>query len=57
MPLTSRPLKLTRPALGRRTPVRRLMRVDLPAPFGPMIETNSPAPTLRLTPSSAQNFP
>ncbi len=57
MPATSRSLKRTVPAVGRSTPVSRLMRVDLPAPLGPMIETNSPAPTARLTPSSATKLP
>jgi hypothetical protein len=35
IPVTSRSLKRTLPALGARTPVSRLIRVDLPAPFGP----------------------
>ncbi len=56
-PPISRFLNRTVPALGRVTPVRMLIRVDLPAPLGPTIETNSPASTPRLTPSSAQNSP
>ena len=31
------------PAVGGRTPVSTLISVDFPAPFGPMIETNSPS--------------
>ena len=53
MPPMSLPLKRTLPALGWRTPVSTLMSVDLPAPFGPMMETNSPSWIDRLTPSSA----
>ena len=55
--VTSRSLKRTVPALGGVSPVRMLISVDLPAPLGPMIETNSPAATPRLTPSRAQNSP
>ena len=49
------PKWLTVPALGGRSPVSTLTRVVLPAPFGPMIDTCSPSPMTRLTPSSAQN--
>ena len=53
MPLMSRSLNNTVPALGRSAPVSTLISVDLPAPLGPMMETNSPTLTARLTPSSA----
>jgi hypothetical protein len=56
-PVTSRSLKRTVPAVGFDTPVSRLISVDLPAPLGPMIDTNSPRRMARLTPSSAQNGP
>jgi hypothetical protein len=36
----SRPLKRTAPLLGWSNPVRTLISVDLPAPFGPMIDTS-----------------
>jgi hypothetical protein len=51
------PLKRTVPALGWRRPVSTLISVDLPAPFGPTIDTNWPGSTVRLTPSSAQKSP
>src|SRR5438477_7262554 len=35
-PVMSRPSSKTRPRSGRRWPVIRLNRVDLPAPFGPI---------------------
>ena len=44
-------------ASGASTPVSTLISVDLPAPLGPMIETNSPGSTARLTPSRAQKSP
>jgi hypothetical protein len=53
----SYPLKRTVPLLGCSSPVSTLIRVDLPAPFGPMIETNSPASMPSVTPSSAQKSP
>ena len=53
IPAMSRPLKRTEPPLGGSTPVSTLMSVDLPAPLGPMMETNSPSRIDRLTPSSA----
>jgi hypothetical protein len=53
----SRPLKRTVPALGRTPPVSTLIKVDLPAPFGPMIETSWPVSTPRLTASSARKSP
>ena len=53
IPAMSWPLKRTVPPLGGSTPVSTLMSVDLPAPLGPMMETNSPSRIDRLTPSSA----
>ena len=50
-------LKRTAPDVGRNVPVRTLISVDLPAPLGPMIETNSPSRMPRLTPASAQKSP
>src|SRR5450756_265934 len=41
--VTSRPLNTTRPSSGRWTPVMRLNRVVLPAPFGPMMPSASPS--------------
>src|SRR5437870_9290962 len=41
------------PPVGRSSPATRLSRVDLPLPEGPMMATNSPAPTARSTPASA----
>ena len=56
-PTTSTPLNVTRPDVGTVSPVSTFISVVLPAPLGPMIETNSPAPTRRLTPSSAHVSP
>jgi len=56
-PPTSRPLKYTRPAVGRASPVRTLTSVVFPAPLGPMTETNWPASTPKLTPSRARKSP
>src|SRR5262249_4616905 len=47
----------TAPASGRSSPVMRLNSVDLPAPFGPMMPSASPAATSRLTPSTALSEP
>src|ERR1035441_8006518 len=41
-PVMSRPSSRMRPRSGRRMPVTRLNRVDLPAPFGPMMPSASP---------------
>src|SRR5581483_11960898 len=46
-----------RPAVGRRTPVMQLKRVDLPAPLGPMTARISPRRTLSDTRSSAVRPP
>src|SRR3989442_1617664 len=56
-PTMSRPRKLIWPAVGGASPVTMLTSVVLPAPLGPMIETNSPSLTVRLTPSSAVKSP
>src|SRR5213593_4251892 len=54
MPVTSRSLKRTLPASGRRCPVMRLKRVVLPAPLGPMMALIDPRGTLKLTPPTAR---
>ena len=43
--------------MGRRTPVRQLKKVLLPAPFGPMIARISPRATAKLTLLSAVSPP
>src|SRR5499425_3375891 len=53
MPVTSRSLKRTLPASGRRCPVIRLKTVVLPAPLGPMMALIEPRGTLKLTPPTA----
>src|ERR1035437_7627739 len=55
--LTGLPSRLRVPVSGTYTPSRILMSVDLPAPFGPMRPTTSPAPTSRLTLSRATCAP
>src|SRR5215831_5627387 len=52
-PVMSLPSSSTCPASGRRCPVRRLKKVDLPAPLGPITAAISPRATARLTPSTA----
>ena len=49
MRVMSRPNSATEPLSGASSPVMRLNRVVLPAPFGPMISRRSPGATLRLT--------
>ena len=44
-----------RPAVVGTSPATRLSMVDFPQPDGPTIDTNSPAPTLNETPSTAVN--
>src|SRR5712691_317110 len=56
-PVMSPPLNRIWPDDGRRTPVRQLKKVLLPAPFGPMIARISPGATARLTLLSARNPP
>src|SRR5439155_29383 len=55
MPVTSRPLSVTRPRSGRRWPVIRLKTVVLPAPLGPMIAPMLPRGASKLTPPTATN--
>src|ERR1700729_3399933 len=47
----------TAPLSGSRSPDSTLSSVDLPTPFGAMIPVRSPAPMLRLTPSSTTRLP
>ena len=51
--VTSRPSKRTDPAQGRYTPLMQLIRLVLPAPFGPMMATSSPGATCMVTSCSA----
>src|SRR5581483_5804175 len=44
------PSSSTRPRRGRISPLIALSTVDLPAPFGPIRQTTSPASTVRSTP-------
>src|SRR5690242_12004353 len=53
--VTSSPSTQARPDVGARSVVRILMRVVLPAPFGPSKPNNSPGRTSRFTRSSARN--
>ena len=50
---TSAPSKPIAPARGRISPEITRINVVLPAPFGPITPTASPAFTSRLTPNSA----
>src|SRR5215813_462875 len=50
---TGAPLILIVPVSREIAPPRIFISVDFPAPFSPIRATISPAPTLRLTPSSA----
>ena len=49
-PAIGSPRNRTAPSRGDRRPAIVLSSVDLPAPFGPMIATISPASTRRPTP-------
>src|SRR6266849_8258319 len=53
----SQPLKKIRPPSGLISPASWPIKVDLPAPFGPMMACNSPAGTSRQTPSEASTPP
>src|SRR6266568_247491 len=53
----SSPAKRTRPRSGKRLPASWLIRVVLPAPFGPMIAWVSPSRTSRSTLSLASSAP
>src|SRR5215831_8631727 len=55
--VTSRPSKCTVPEVGRRSPVRQLKNVDLPAPLGPMSPSTSPSLTATEASSTALNAP
>src|SRR5262245_44840637 len=56
-PAMSAPPNRMRPLVGRRTPVRQLKNVLLPAPLGPMIARISPRGTAKLTLFSAVRPP
>ena len=56
-PVTSSPLKMMRPLVGRSTPVRQLKKVLLPAPFGPMMAWVLPRSIAKLTLDSAASPP
>ncbi len=56
-PVTSSPLRIIRPLLGRSTPVRQLKNVLLPAPLGPMIARISLRATSKLTSDNALSPP
>src|SRR5882724_8146962 len=55
--VTSSPRKRTRPEVARSSPDSKLRRVDLPAPFGPMMACTVPRSTRRVTPSTAASAP
>src|SRR5215467_3385737 len=57
MRVMSRPLKKIRPASGLISPASWPIRVDLPAPLGPMMACNSPAGMSREMPSEASTPP
>src|SRR3954467_3715687 len=55
--LMQRPARNICPALGFNTPVRRLINVLLPAPFGPINACLAPSATLRLIAFETRNLP
>src|SRR3954464_9201005 len=55
--VTSSPPKTMRPESGRRLPASWLMKVVLPAPFGPMMACVSPSRTSKSMPSVALSAP
>src|SRR5579883_528158 len=55
--VTSAPSNMIRPRVGARSPATQLKKVDLPAPFGPIRPTISPAATVRLASLSARKPP
>ncbi len=57
IPAMLSPMNSTSPAVGVRSPVSRLTRVVLPAPFGPTTETSSCAFMAILTSLKARNSP
>src|SRR6185437_957338 len=56
-PVMSSPLNKMRPEVGRRTPVRQVKKVLLPAPFGPMMARISPRFISKLMRLSAASPP
>src|SRR5215470_17048897 len=56
-PVMSSPARKIAPDVGRRTPVRQLKNVLLPAPLGPMMARTSPSLTEKSTPLSAVSPP
>src|SRR3546814_8473287 len=56
-PVTSSPSSTTRPASGLRPPASWAIRVDLPAPLGPISAWISPGSTARSMPSVAFKAP
>ena len=56
-PVMSSPSNTMRPELGRKTPVRQLKNVLLPAPFGPMMACTLSRATSKLTSESAESPP
>ena len=56
-PVMSCPLSVTRPVSGRSCPPTMLKVVDLPAPFGPMIASISPADNAKVTSFAATTPP
>jgi hypothetical protein len=53
----SSPSKITRPWLGGKSPLIRLKKVVLPAPFGPITARSSPAAMSNDTSSTALSVP
>ena len=56
-PTSSTPVSVTEPASGASWPPTMLKHVVLPAPFGPISASISPAPSEKLTPSTARTPP
>ena len=56
-PVTSEPLRSSRPAVGAMSPEQTRATVVLPAPLGPTRATAVPAPIENDTPNSARNGP
>src|ERR1700735_4650762 len=53
----SRPSNRTLPDVDKRSPVRQLKKVDLPAPFGPIRPRMSPCPNVTEAASTALKLP
>src|SRR3954466_11335788 len=56
-PVTSAPRTRMLPEVGRTSPASKPRKVDLPAPFGPMMACTSPAANPSETPSTAASAP